>query len=259
MAYNFEYVKVEKLEDVNAVIVTVSRERALNALNQDVLAELDRVFEELKKDDKIRSVILTGAGVKAFVAGADIDYMKDMTKEQAGDFSDYGSKIFRRIETFPVPVIAAVNGYALGGGCELALACDFRVASDNAVFGLPELGLGIIPGWGATQRLMRSIPVGKAKEMIYSSERINAAKALELGLVNSVVPVEQLMEHAAGIAKRIARNAPQAVANAKKAMNDGINESIEGGLEIETALFPDTFNSDEQVGRMEAFLNKSKK
>lgn len=254
-----EFVEIKKLEECQAVVVTVTREKALNALNQSVLKDLDKAFDEIKELSDVRSVILTGAGKKSFVAGADIDFMKDMAKEKAWDFSDFGSKVFRKIETFPLPVIGAVNGYALGGGLELALSCDFRVASENALFAFPEPGLGIIPGWGGTQRLMRSIPVGKAKEMIYSCERIDAAKALELGLVNSVVPVDQLLDHAAGIAKRIAKNAPQAVANAKKSMNQGINVSIEAGLEIETSLFPDTFETEEQVGRMDAFLNKSKK
>jgi len=253
-----EFIEVKRLEDCGAVVVTVAREEMRNALNQEVLKELDRVFDEVAGMEEVRSVILTGAGQKSFVAGADIGYMKNMSKEQAKAFSDYGSKVFRKIETAQVPVIAAVNGYALGGGMELALACDFRVASENAVFGLPELGLGIIPGFGGTQRLMRCIAVGKAKEMIYTGERIDAVKAMELGLVNSVVPIDGLMEHAARIAKRIAKNAPLAVAAAKKAMNWGIDEGIEDGLEIETTLFPETFGSEDQVNRMEAFVNKSK-
>lgn len=251
------YVEIKKLEGMNTVILTVCREKSLNALNQEVLKDLDQAFNEIGNIEGLRCVILTGSGKKAFVAGADIEFMKDMPQEQARDFSYYGSKIFRKIEAFPVPVIGAVNGYALGGGMELALACDFRLASENAVFGLPELGLGIIPGWGGMQRLMRSIPVGKAKEIVYSSERIDAAKALELGLVNAVVPAEQLLDSAAAIAKRIEKNAPQAVGNAKKAMNEGIDMDIQASLDMETALFPDTFGSDQQVGRMEAFLNKS--
>ena len=253
------YVEIKKLDGMNTVVITVNREKALNALNQNVLKDLDRAFDEAAKIQNLRCVILTGAGQKAFVAGADIDFMKDMTQEQARDFSCYGSKIFRKIEIFPAPVIGAVNGYALGGGMELALACDFRLASENAVFGLPEPGLGIIPGWGGMQRLIRSIPVGKAKEMVYSSERIDAAKALGLGLVNAVVPAEQLLDSAAAIARRIEKNAPQAIENAKKAMNEGNDMDIQSSLDMETALFPDTFGSAEQVGRMEAFMNKSKK
>lgn len=252
------FVTVERNEENQVAIVTVTREKALNALNQEVLKELSEAFDQVEKYN-IKSVILTGVGDKSFVAGADIAAMKDMTKEQAKEFSAYGSAVFRRIETFPVPVIGAINGFALGGGLELALACDFRVASENAIFGLPELSLGIIPGFGGTQRLMRTITVGRAKEMLYTSERITADIALKLGLVNSIVPIEALREHALSIAKRIAKNAPDAVASAKKAMNGGIDVKVEEGLEIETILFPDTFGSDEQLGRMETFLNRGKK
>lgn len=254
-----QYVKIEKLEDVNAVLVTVSREKALNALNNDVLKDIESAFNEVEKNYNVSSVILTGEGKKSFVAGADIAHMKDLNKAEAEEFSRYGSEVFRKIEQFHIPVIGAVNGYALGGGLELALACDFRVASENAMFAFPEVGLGIIPGFGGTQRLMRTISVGKAKEMIFSCERIDAVKALEVGLVNSVVPVEGLIDHAKMIAKRIAKNSVEAVETAKKAMNKGIDESMDEGLNTETTFFPDCFETDEQRNRMEAFVNKSKK
>lgn len=249
---------IEFQERENTVILTVSRERALNALNLDVLNELDGAFDIIDTE-KTRAVIITGAGKKSFVAGADIGLMKNFTKEQAKDFTLFGSGIFRKIETFPVPVIAAVNGYALGGGLELAMACDFRVASENAIFGLPETGLGIIPGFGGTQRLMRLIPVGKAKEMIYGGTRIDAAEALQIGLVNSVVSLEELMEHAYKLAGRIAKNAPGAVEIAKQVMNQGADERMGAALTIESESFVHCFEKEEQVERMTAFLGKANK
>lgn len=251
-----KYIEIQKAED--SLIITISRPAAMNALNLEVLQELKESFRNIDLENT-RCIILTGAGKKAFVAGADIGLMEKLTKDQAKDFSSFGSNVFRMIETLPIPVIAAINGYALGGGLELALACDIRIASENAVFGLPELGFGIIPGFGGTQRLMRTIPIGRAKEMIYSSTKIDSTKALHMGLINSVCQSEELMDHALLIAKRIARNASGAIRLAKKAMNDGTDERIILGLDLESNLFGECFENQEQMGRMRAFLEKSGK
>ncbi|MFV0364168.1 MAG: enoyl-CoA hydratase-related protein [Suipraeoptans sp.] len=254
-----QYVKIEKLDDVNAALVTISREKALNALNNDVLKDIDTAFDEVEKSYDVSSVIITGEGDKSFVAGADIAHMRDLNKKDAQEFSRFGSEVFSRIENFPIPVIAAINGYALGGGLELAIACDFRIASENALFACPEVGLGIIPGFGGTQRLMRVISVGKAKEMIYSGERIDASKAKEIGLVNAKVTSAELIEYTKTIAKRIAKNSLNAVKIAKKAMNDGAGRPIVEGISIETMIYPNCYETKDQVERMTAFVNKSKK
>lgn len=251
-----KYIEIQKVED--SLIITISRPVAMNALNLEVLKELKESFSNVDVDNT-RCVILTGAGKKAFVAGADIGLMEKLTKNQAKDFSSFGTNVFRTIETFHIPVIAAINGYALGGGLELALACDIRIASANAVFGLPELGFGIIPGFGGTQRLMRTIPAGWAKEMIYASTKIDSTRALQLGLINSVCQSEELMDHALMIAKRITRNTPNAMSLAKKAMNDGSDERIIRGLDLESDLFAQCFENKEQTSRMKAFLEKSKR
>lgn len=250
-----KYIDIQQEEDF--LIITISRMSAMNALNYEVLEELKESFQNIEID-LIKCVILTGAGRKAFVAGADIGAMEKLTKNQARDFSSFGSGVFRLIETFPVPVIAAVNGYALGGGLELALACDLRIASENAVFGLPELGFGIIPGFGGTQRLMRTIPAGRAKEMIYTSKRIDSTKALHLGLVNAVYQMDELLDQARMIARRISKNAANAIRLAKKAMNDGTDERIILGLNLESNLFAECFENEEQTSRMKAFLEKPK-
>ncbi|WP_304471077.1 enoyl-CoA hydratase-related protein, partial [uncultured Faecalibaculum sp.] len=199
--------------------ITINRPKALNALSTEVLKDLEEAVSTVKNDDDTYCLIITGAGNKSFVAGADITEMKDKTVEEAAEYGAYGNKIFREIETLHCPVIAAVNGFALGGGCELAMACDIRVAADNAVFGQPEVGLGITPGFGGTQRLVRLVPAGIAKEMIYTARNIKADKAEKIGLVNAVVPQEELMAFVEKMAGGIAKNAPVAVAQAKKAIN----------------------------------------
>ena len=197
-------------------IVTINREKALNALNSAVLDDLKAVIDGVDLD-AVRCLIITGAGQKSFVAGADIGEMSTLTKAEGEAFGKKGNDLFRQIETLPIPVIAAVNGFALGGGCELSMSCDIRLCSENARFGQPETGLGITPGFGGTQRLMRIIPVGMAKEMIYAGTQIKAPRALELGLVNAVYPVEELMPAALKLANKIAANAPIAVRASKKA------------------------------------------
>lgn len=238
-------------------IVTIDRPKALNALNTEVLNDLKAVFEGIDLQ-QVRAVILTGAGEKAFVAGADIGEMSTMTKEEGEVFGKKGNAVFRMIETFPVPVIAAINGFALGGGCELALSCDIRICSDNAVFGQPEVGLGITPGFGGTQRLARAISVSKAKEMLFTGKSVKADEAYRIGLVNSVYPQEELMAGAMKLAQTIARNAPIAVRQCKKAVNEGLDMDLDTGLALESKLFGDCFETQDQREGMSAFLEKRK-
>ena len=194
-------------------IITINRPKALNALNSAVLDELDKTLDAVDQE-AIRCLILTGAGEKSFVAGADIGEMSTLTKAEGEAFGKKGNDVFRKLETFPIPVIAAVNGFALGGGCEISMSCDIRICSENAVFGQPEVGLGITPGFGGTQRLARIVGTGKAKEMIYGARNIKAEEAYRIGLVNNVYPAEELMPAAKKLASTIARNAPIAVRNA---------------------------------------------
>lgn len=249
------FVKYEQKDFVG--IVTIDREKALNALNTEVLKDLENVIDAIPLDST-RCVIITGAGKKSFVAGADIGEMKDMAKEEGSQFGARGNAVFRKIEKFPVPVIAAVNGYALGGGCELSLCCDIRIASENAVFGQPEAGLGITPGFGGTQRLARTIGVGKAKEMIYSCGKVHADEALKLGLVNAVYPSDQLMDECMKLAGKISRNAPIAVRQCKKAINLGLQMDIDSAVALEPELFGACFGTKDQKNAMTAFCEKRK-
>ena len=203
-------------------IVTIDRPKALNALNPEVLADLKAAFEAIDQNT-VRCVVLTGAGDKSFVAGADIGSMSTMTKAEGEAFGKLGNDVFLEIESFPLPVIAAVNGFALGGGNELAMSCDIRICSDNAVFGQPEVGLGITPGFGGTQRLARLVGMGMAKQLVYSALNIKADEALRIGLVNAVYPQAELMENVMKLANKIAKNAPIAVRHCKKAINEGIS------------------------------------
>lgn len=238
-------------------IISINRPQALNALNTAVLSELSETFKSVETG-LIRCLILTGSGEKSFVAGADISEMSTLDKTRGEAFSKAGNDVFRMIETFTVPVIAAVNGFALGGGCELAMSCDIRLCSDNAVFGQPEVGLGITPGFGGTQRLARLVGVGKAKEMIYSGANIKADEALRIGLVNTVYPLAELLPAAEKLAARIARNAPIAVRACKKAINDGLQTDIDQALVIEEQLFGSCFETADQIEGMTAFLEKRK-
>lgn len=238
-------------------IITINRPKALNALNEDVLKDIEAAFDAVDLSE-IRAIIVTGAGEKSFVAGADIAAMSTMTKEQGEAFGKFGNDIFRKIETFPVPVIAAVNGFALGGGNELAMSCDIRICSDNALFGQPEVGLGITPGFGGTQRLARLIGVGKAKEMVYGARNIKADEAYRLGLVNAVYTQEELMPAAMKLASGIAKNAPIAVRNSKKAMNEGLQVDMDQAIVIEEKAFGDCFETEDQKEGMTAFLEKRK-
>ena len=249
------FVKTE-IQDAVAV-VTIDRPKALNALNPEVLADLKAAFEGIDQST-VRCVVLTDAGDKSFVAGADIGSMSTMTKAEGEAFGKLGNDIFLMIESFPLPVIAAVNGFALGGGNELAMSCDIRLCSDNAVFGQPEVGLGITPGFGGTQRLARLVGMGMAKQLIYTAKNIKADEALRIGLVNAVYPLEELMPAAEKMAETIAKNAPIAVRACKKAINDGMQVDIDRAVAIEEGLFGSCFETADQKEGMGAFLEKRK-
>ena len=232
-------------------VITINRPKALNALNSEVLKELNATLDA-------RALVLTGAGEKSFVAGADIAEMSTLTKAEGEAFGKIGNDVFRKIETFPIPVIAAVNGFALGGGCEIAMSCDIRLCSDTAIFGQPEVGLGITPGFGGTQRLARLIPVGKAKEIIYGAVNIKADEAYRLGLVNSVYPLEELLPAAKKLAAKIAKNAPIAVRACKQAINEGLDLDMDQAIVLEEKLFGSCFETEDQREGMQAFLEKRK-
>ena len=236
-------------------IITINRPEALNALNSAVLDELSAVIDGIDTD-AVRAVILTGAGEKSFVAGADIGEMSTLTKAEGEAFGKKGNDVFRKLETLAVPVIAAVNGFALGGGCEISMSCDIRICSDNAMFGQPEVGLGITPGFGGTQRLARTVGVGMAKQLIYTAKNIKADEALRIGLVNAVYPQEELMAAAEKMASQIAANAPIAVRACKKAINDGLQVDIDKALVIEEDLFGSCFETEDQKEGMANFLRK---
>ena len=238
--------------------ITINRPKALNALSTAVLTDLNAALDEVAADQDVYALIITGAGEKSFVAGADLAEMKDKSVEEAAEYGKFGNAVFRKIETFRCPVIAAVNGFALGGGCELAMSCDIRVASENAVFGQPEVGLGITPGFGGTQRLARLVGAGIAKEMIYTARNIKADRAAQIGLVNKVVAAEELSATVMKMAQGIAKNAPIAVAYAKKAINNGLQTDIDSGIAIEVEEFSNCFATEDQTYGMTCFLEKVK-
>lgn len=238
-------------------VLTIDRPKALNALNPEVLNDLEAAFEGIDQSE-VRCVILTGAGDKSFVAGADIASMSTMTKAEGEAFGRLGNDVFLMVENFPLPVIAAVNGFALGGGNELAMSCDIRLASENALFGQPEVGLGITPGFGGTQRLARVVGVGMAKQLVYSATNIKANEALRIGLVNAVYAPDQLMDAARKLAGKIASNAPIAVRNCKRAINEGIELPIAEAVQVEERLFGACFETHDQVEGMSCFLSREK-
>lgn len=238
-------------------IVKMNRPKALNALNSETLTELSEIFRSLENNDAVSVIVITGEG-KAFVAGADISEMAELSAEAARNFARLGQNVFTQIERCVKPVIAAVNGFALGGGCELSLACDLRLASENAKFGQPETGLGITPGFAGTQRLPKAVGVAKAKELIYTSAVIGAEEALRIGLVNHVYPLEQLMEEAMKMAAKIAGNGQLAVRYSKASIDTGLNMNAAAGSAIEESYFGLCFASEDQKGAMKAFLNKEK-
>ena len=235
-------------------IVTINRPKALNAFSSEVLNDLNAAFDGIDVNE-VRCVIITGAGEKAFAAGADISEMVGKTNLEAIEFTLLGNAVFRKIESFPLPVIAAVNGFALGGGCELSMSCDIRLCSENAVFGQPEAALGITPGWGGTQRLARHIGLGNAKKIIYSCSNIKAPEALTLGLVQGVYPQAELMENALKLANKIAKNAPIAVRACKEAINVRMQVDIDSAVKYESNIFGRCFGVDQKEA-MTAFVEK---
>lgn len=253
-----EFVKVEIANKIAKV--TICNEKALNAMNTQILKEIEETFATINPDE-VNVVVLTGQGSKAFVAGADIAEMATKYGKEGEIFGQVGNQAMRKVEVCPVPVIAAVNGFALGGGNELAMSCDIRLCSANAVFAQPEAGLGITPGFGGTQRLGRVLgSMSIAKEILYSGRNVKAEEALKIGLVSAVYETqEELMEAAMKLAEKIAKNAPFAVRACKKAINEGIEMPMEKAMLFEAELFGSCFDTQDQKDRMQAFLNKSKK
>lgn len=237
-------------------ILTVNRPQALNALNRDTLLEIGRAVSDVAHDNQADILIITGSGEKAFVAGADIAYMQDLNAVEGRQFGLLGQQVFHSIETLEKPAIAAVNGFALGGGCELAMSCDFRIASAKAKFGQPEVGLGITPGFGGTQRLARLVGPAMAKQLLFTGEAIDAVEALRIGLVNRVVEPQQLLEVAQVTANKIRSNSPLAVRFCKSAVNEGLQTDIDRGMTIEADLFGICFSTLDQKEGMKAFLEK---
>ena len=233
-------------------VITINRPTVRNALNSSTMRELRTVFEQIQHDDNIRVAIITGSGEKAFVAGADINELATLEPVSGTDYSRWGQAVFDAIEQLGKPVIAAVNGYALGGGCELAMACSFRIASENAMFGQPEVKLGIIPGYGGTQRLARLVGRGYAAQLLVTGEAIHAAEALRIGLVNQVVPHQELMPTAESIAKKVMANGPQAV----KFCLDAVHAETARGMELEATLFGLCCATEDMKEGLRAFLEK---
>ena len=238
--------------------IIINRPKSLNALNTETLKELGFAIKEIETKDEVRVIIITGAGEKAFVAGADIKEMKDLSAMEGRKLARLAQKVFSDIEHSPKVVIAAVNGYALGGGCEISMACDIRLVSENAQFGQPEVTLGITPGFAGTQRLPRLIPVGKAKELIYSADMIDANEAYRLGLANNVYKQEDLMPEARKLANKIASRGPVAVSLSKAAINDGMNMDTESAYKYEADIFGLCFSTEDQKEGMTAFVEKRK-
>ena len=249
-----EFIKYE--EEGTTAIISINRPKALNALNSQVLEELDKTLDTIDIS-KIKALIITGTGEKSFVAGADISEMSTLTKRQAENFSKKGNDIFKKIENFPIPTIAAVNGFALGGGCEISMSCDIRISSENAIFGQPEVGLGIIPGFGGTQRLPRLIGASMAKQIIFTGKNINAEEALRIGLINAIYPRNELLNETKKLAHEISKNSDYAIKNSKKAINEGLQVDIDKGIQIEEKYFGDCFETPDQKERMENFLHKN--
>ena len=248
---------VEVTKKNNIAVITMNRPEALNALNKAVFAEFEAALDDVEKDNDVYVVIITGAG-RAFIAGADIGEMAPMNVAEGLAFSELGNRILLRVDLMEKPTFAAVNGFALGGGCEMALACDIRLASEKAKFGQPEVGLGIIPGFGGTQRMARIIGTGPAMELIYTADTIDAHRALEIGMVNHVVPADQLMDEAMKLAEKICKNAQKAIRASKLAIRRGMDCDISTAVSYEALAFATCFGTEDQKEGMQAFLEKRK-
>ncbi|RLB03437.1 MAG: enoyl-CoA hydratase/isomerase family protein [Deltaproteobacteria bacterium] len=254
MAYKNLLLEVEE----GIALLKINRPKVLNALDRETLMELQGALKELAQRGDVRVLIITGEGQKAFVAGADVAEMSEMGPQEAYEFSRLGHETLKMVEEFPCPVIAAVNGYALGGGLELALACDLIFASEGARLGLPEVTLGIFPGFGGTQRLPRLIGKARAKEVIFTGEMIEARRAYEMGIVNRVCPPERLLEEAKEVARRMAKNGPVALKMAKKVVERGYDVPLQEGEELEISAWANLFSTHDQKEGMRAFLEKRK-
>lgn len=253
----YENILVERKE--NYAVITLNRPKVLNALNQALMAELDVALDELAADESVRAIVLTGAGERAFAAGADIGEFNALPSASvAAEFSLHGQTVLNKIERLPKPVIAALNGFALGGGCELVMACDIRIAADTARLGQPEINLGIIPGYGGTQRLSRLVGKGAAKLLCLTGDHITAEEALRIGLVDKVVPAADLLTEAKALAAKLAGKAPVAVAAIKQAINVGTEGTLADGLAFEAAQFGLVFNTEDRIEGVNAFLEKRK-
>ena len=250
----YEHLKIEQNGAVTTL--TISAPKSLNALNSTILGELNDALDKLPANTRV--LIITGDGEKSFVAGADISEMAHLSLNEGTAFGKKGANVFRKIETLPIPVIAAVNGFALGGGCEIAMACDIRICSSNARFGQPEVGLGIIPGFSGTYRLAKLVGMGMAKQLIFTGRNIKAKEALRIGLVNAVYESDELMGAAMKMAKGIAKQAPIAIRQSKKAINEGLELGMDDAVALEAKLFGECFETEDQRYGMAFFLDKNK-
>ena len=248
------YIKINNDNLVSEIII--DRSEALNAMNSDMLSELTKAMVKVKSDDKTGVIIITGEGDKAFIAGADIKAMQQMNAKEAFEYGKAGQQLTMMIETSSKPVIAAVNGFALGGGCELALACHMRIVSENASFGQPEVKLGLLPGWGGTQRLPKIVGVGKAIELITTGKIINAEESYRIGLANKICPQNQLMSESRKLASIILKNGPKAICSSLRCIHDGLILSVKEGMDIEVEEFAELFRHDERMEGLTAFIEK---
>ncbi|MBD3170109.1 MAG: hypothetical protein GF307_11545 [candidate division Zixibacteria bacterium] len=253
-----EYKNILVEKEGSLAVVTINREKALNALNADIISELFAAWSELEDDKEIRAVILTGAGEKAFVAGADINELNKLDSIGGLEFANRGQSLFWKIENSELVTIAAVNGFALGGGCELAMACDIRLAADTAKMGQPEVNLGIIPGYGGTQRLTRLVGEGTAKLLIFTGDMVDGSEALRIGLVDRVYPAADLIEEAKKLAGKILSKGPAAITSAKRCVNMASNSTLDSGLKFEVTEFGAICATEDSKEGTAAFLEKRK-
>lgn len=256
MSKSYEAIKIEREESVLWIII--NRPHRLNAFNEALMEELGDILETAEKDASLKCVVVTGEGDRAFSAGADLTMFPKATPVKAEKFSRAGQKVFGKIEEMSKPVIAAINGFALGGGLELALACDFRVAAEHAELGSPEINLGLIPGWGGTQRIVRNLGLSKAKELVMLGNRLNADEALKIGLVNKVVHYDKLREEAGELAKKLSEGPPIALKYAKHALNFGTQVPLDVGMRLESGLMGLLFSTEDIKEGLEAFMSRRK-